>query len=124
MKKKIQSFKIMNKFVYIILGCLVLTLLTQFFQLNYRVFMANLCLMSTTKLLKLNFKCIINYQMKCNILLYHDGIRSASKVIIKYSLIKQLNIPQSYENIANCINNEYMKENPKIRIQESSHYYN
>ncbi|CAD8083302.1 unnamed protein product [Paramecium sonneborni] len=44
-----------------------------------------------------------------------ERIRAASK---------KLNIPEAYENITYCMSDEYIKENPQIRIQGSNRYDN
>ncbi|CAD8061538.1 unnamed protein product [Paramecium primaurelia] len=55
-------------------------------------------------------QCIIIPGIICG-----DRIRATSK---------QLNIPQAYENITYCMSDEYIKENPQIRIQGSNRYDN
>ncbi|CAD8087582.1 unnamed protein product [Paramecium primaurelia] len=37
---------------------------------------------------------------------------------------KKLNIPEAYENITYCMSDDYIKENPQIRIQGSNRYDN
>ncbi|CAD8204828.1 unnamed protein product [Paramecium pentaurelia] len=40
-----------------------------------------------------------------------------------YAASKQLNIPYAYENIIYCISDEYIKENPQIRIKSLQQFY-